>query len=125
MTNKEQCLKILKTLSAIEGILRSHAKTSTIPDYIWDEITSIAETLSEEILEPVEPAATQAAASVALPEPVAWMLGCQTMGGDVDWKLSFSQTGAGMCRRLHGESFEQRLYTEQQVRALLAGVSAP
>ena len=118
MTSKGQCLKILKTLSAIEGILRSHSKTSTIPDCIWDEITDITELLAQEILEPV-------VTPVALPEPVAWMLGCQTMGGDVGWKLSFSRSGAGVCHRLSGESFEQRLYTEQQVLALLAAVSTP
>lgn len=62
------------------------------------------------------------AADVVLPEPVAWMLGYQTMGGDVGWKLSFSQSGAGVCHRLNGEQFEQPLHTEQQVRTLLAGV---
>ena len=63
--------------------------------------------------------------TVELPEPVAWMLGCQTVGGDVGWKLSFSRSGAGVCHRLSGESFEQRLYTEQQVLALLAEASTP
>ena len=60
------------------------------------------------------------ASSVVLPEPSAWMLGYQTMVGDVGWKLSFSQSGAGICQRLKGEEYEKRLYTEQQVRALLA-----
>lgn len=59
------------------------------------------------------------AAPVQLPEPAAWMLGCQTMGGDVGWKLSWSKSGAGVCHRLNGEEFEQPLYTEQQVRELL------
>lgn len=60
------------------------------------------------------------AAPVQLPEPSAWMLGCQTMGGDVGWKLSWSKSGAGVCHRLSGEEFEHPLYTEQQVRDLLA-----
>lgn len=59
-------------------------------------------------------------APVQMPEPVAWMLGCQTMGGDVGWKLSWSKSGAGVCHRLNGEEFEQPLYTEHQVRQLLA-----
>lgn len=62
----------------------------------------------------------KSAAPVVLPGPVAWMLGYQTMGGDVGWKLSFSQSGAGVCQRLQGEELEKRLYTEQQVRELLA-----
>ena len=66
-------------------------------------------------VEPLRKAAA-ADAPVVLPEPAAWMLGCQTMGG---WKLSFSQPGAGVRQRLKGEEFEERLYTEQQVRALL------
>ena len=65
-------------------------------------------------------AAAEQSSGVELPEPVAWMLGCQTMGGDVGWKLSFSQSGAGVCHRLNGEQFEQPLHTEQTVRALLA-----
>ena len=60
------------------------------------------------------------AAPVQLPEPSAWMLGCQTMGGDVGWKLSWYKSGAGVCHRLSGEEFEHPLYTEQQVRDLLA-----
>lgn len=59
------------------------------------------------------------AAPVKLPEPVAWMLGCQTLGGDAGWKLSWSQSGAGVCNRLAGKEFEHALYTEQQVRELL------
>ncbi|MDH1814937.1 Lar family restriction alleviation protein [Comamonas aquatica] len=60
------------------------------------------------------------AAPVQLPEPSAWMLGCQTMGGDVGWKLSWYKSGAGVCHRLSGEEFEHPLYTGQQVRELLA-----
>ena len=59
-------------------------------------------------------------APVELPEPSAWMLGCQTMGGDVGWILSWSKSGAGVCHRLSGEEFEHPLYTEQQVRDLMA-----
>lgn len=66
------------------------------------------------------PATKPEAAPVQLPEPSAWMLGCQTMGGDVGWKLSWSKSGAGVCHRLSGEEFEHPLYTEQQVRQLLA-----
>ena len=66
------------------------------------------------------------AAPVELPEPAAWMLGCQTMGGDVGWKLSWSQSGAGVCHRISGKEHEMPLYTEQQVIDLLksVGVSA-
>jgi hypothetical protein len=60
------------------------------------------------------------AAPVQLPEPSAWMFGCKTGGGSVGWKLSWSKPGAGVCHRLSGEEFEQPLYTEQQVRELLA-----
>lgn len=63
---------------------------------------------------------TPEAAPVQLPEPVAWMLWCQTLGGDAGWKLSWSQSGAGVCNRLAGKEFEHALYTEQQVRQLLA-----
>ena len=71
-------------------------------------------------------ATTQAAdAPVVLPEPAAWMLGCQTMGGGVGWKLSFSQPGAGVCQRLKGEEFEERLYTEQQVMDILKSAGGP
>ena len=62
------------------------------------------------------------AAPVELPAPAAWMLGCQTMGGNVGWKLSWSQSGAGVCHRLSGEEFEHPLYTEQQVIDLLKSV---
>ncbi|MDH1766553.1 hypothetical protein N5D37_13045 [Comamonas aquatica] len=63
---------------------------------------------------------TPAAAPVELPEPSAWMFGCKTVGGGVSWKLSWSKPGAGVCHRLSGEEFEQPLYTEHQVRELLA-----
>ena len=72
------------------------------------------------VREHAEAACAQHAAPVVLPEPSAWMLGYQTMRGDVGWKLSFSQSGAGICQRLKGEEYEKRLYTEQQVRELLA-----
>ena len=68
---------------------------------------------------PVELHQIKNAAPVQLPEPSAWMLGCQTMGGDVGWKLSWSKSGAGVCHRLSGEEFEHPLYTEQQVREIL------
>ena len=58
-------------------------------------------------------------------KPVAWLLGCQTMGGDVGWKLSFSQSGAGVCHRLNGKEYERPLYTEQQVQAMLAASPTP
>lgn len=60
------------------------------------------------------------AAPVVLPEPSAWISACQTIGGGVDWKLSWSKPGAGVRHRLSGEEFEHPLYTEQQVRDLLA-----
>ena len=43
-------------------------------------------------------------------EPVAWMLNCQTLGGDTGWILSWTQSGAGLCNRLQGEENEKRLY---------------
>ena len=43
-------------------------------------------------------------------EPVAWMLNCQTLGGDTGWMLSWTQSGAGMCNRLSGEENERKLY---------------
>jgi len=45
-------------------------------------------------------------------EPVAWMLGCQTMGGDIDWKLSWSRSGGGVCHRLQGSEYEKPLYAK-------------
>ena len=107
MISKEQCLKILKTLSAVEGILRSHSKTGIIPDYIWDEITDIAETLSQEILGPVD-------TPMSLPEPVAWLH--TSKFGSVQAFTAEPPPG------LKAQS--QPLYTEQQVRALLAEVIA-
>jgi hypothetical protein len=52
-----------------------------------------------------------------MPEPVAWMLACQTMGGDIGWKLSWSQSGVGICHRLSGEVHEKRLITTTQAEA--------
>ena len=43
-------------------------------------------------------------------EPVAWMLNCQTLGGDTGWRLSWTQSGAGQCTRLSGEENERKLY---------------
>lgn len=43
-------------------------------------------------------------------EPVAWMLECQTMTGDTCWRLSWSRSGAGVCRRLNGDAHEKPLY---------------
>ena len=43
-------------------------------------------------------------------EPVAWMLNCPTLGGDIGWILSWTQSGAGLCNRLQGEENEKRLY---------------
>lgn len=51
---------------------------------------------------------------VKMPEPVAWMLAIQTMGGGIGWKLSWSQSGAGVCTRLAGESNEKPLITTDQ-----------
>jgi len=52
-----------------------------------------------------------------IPEPAAWMLAIQTMGGDVGWKLSWTQSGAGVCHRLSGESHEKPLITTTQAQA--------
>lgn len=54
---------------------------------------------------------------VKMPEPTAWMLALQTMGGDVGWKLSWSQSGAGVCNRLSGKSHEKPLITTDQAEA--------
>lgn len=43
-------------------------------------------------------------------EPVAWMLNCQTLGGDTGWILSWTQSGAGLCDRLPGTENEKKLY---------------
>ena len=43
-------------------------------------------------------------------KPAAWMLNCQTLGGDTGWMLSWTQSGAGMCNRLSGEENERKLY---------------
>ena len=53
-----------------------------------------------------------------LPEPAAWMLACQTMGGDVAWILSWTQSGAGLCDRLPGEAHEKPLYTHPARQAV-------
>ena len=39
-------------------------------------------------------------------------------------EAQLSAIGAGVCQRLKGEEFEERLYTEQQVRSLLAATPA-
>jgi len=54
---------------------------------------------------------------VTIPSPTAWMLAVQTMSGDVGWKLSWSQSGAGVCRRLSGEAHEKPLITTTQAEA--------
>jgi hypothetical protein len=43
-------------------------------------------------------------------EPYAFGLEYQTMGGDVSEKLSYTKSGAGVCKRLNGESHETPLY---------------
>lgn len=48
-------------------------------------------------------------------QPVAWMLECPTMTGDTGWKLSWNQSGAGVCNRLAGEDHEKALYTAPPV----------
>ncbi|MDD2741245.1 MAG: hypothetical protein PHV02_03170 [Rhodocyclaceae bacterium] len=45
-----------------------------------------------------------------LAEPSAWMLECQTPGGDTTWRLSWGRSGAGMCNRIEGEAHEIPLY---------------
>lgn len=52
-----------------------------------------------------------------MPESTAWMLAYQTMGGDIGWKLSWSQSGAGICHRLAGEAHEKPLITTDQAEA--------
>lgn len=48
-------------------------------------------------------------------QPVAWMLECPTMTGDTCWKLSWNQSGAGVCNRLSGKDHEKALYTAPPV----------
>lgn len=55
--------------------------------------------------------------TIPMPEPVAWMLAVQTMGGDRGWKLSWTQSGAGVCHRLSGDAHEKSLITTTQAEA--------
>lgn len=58
-------------------------------------------------------------------QPVAWMLECPTMTGDTGWKLSWNQSGAGVCNRLAGEDHEKALYTAPPVpRDVLMALAA-
>ena len=100
MTSKEQGLQILKTLSAIEGILRSHSRTSTIPDCIWDEVANITKILSDEILESDSP--------VQLPDCRGRVIIDEDGECEIAWR-------GGM-----PPDSETNIYTEEQVRALLA-----
>ena len=43
-------------------------------------------------------------------EPVAWIIGYQTITGDIGKKLSWSKSGAEVCNRLQGEEYETPLY---------------
>lgn len=43
-------------------------------------------------------------------EPVAWIIGYQTMTGDIGKKLSWSKSAAEVCNRLQGEEYETPLY---------------
>lgn len=43
-------------------------------------------------------------------KPVAWMIECQQWTGDTAWQLSWSQSGAGQCNRLEGDSHQRPLY---------------
>lgn len=44
------------------------------------------------------------------PEPDAWWLAYQTLGGDVGWRLSPTRSGAGVVNRLAGQENERALY---------------
>lgn len=50
-------------------------------------------------------------------EVVAWQLGCQTMTGEIGWKLSWNQSGAGVCARLKGDEYEQPLCRHSEALA--------
>ena len=52
-----------------------------------------------------------------MPDPEAWMLATQTLGGDVAWVLSWSRSGAAVCCRLNGEAYEKALITTAQAEA--------
>lgn len=54
---------------------------------------------------------------LTMPEPVAWMLECQTLTGDTSWKLSWEQSGESVCHRLTGENYEKALITTDQAEA--------
>ena len=51
-----------------------------------------------------------AIAALPKPDPVAWALDCQSMGGGISSVLSWSKSGAGACKRLQGEAHEKPLY---------------
>lgn len=52
----------------------------------------------------------QAIGNVMDDEPIAWMLEIQMPDGDTGWLLSWTQSGAGTCERLSGDSHEKPLY---------------
>lgn len=56
-------------------------------------------------------------------EPKAWMLECQTPGGDTGWILSWSRSGAGLCSRLPGATHEIPLYQHPNPDEAAAEVS--
>lgn len=51
-----------------------------------------------------------------MPKPVAWMLGYQNTGG-IGWKLSWTQSGEGVCYRLPGKEYAKPLITTDQAKA--------
>lgn len=55
-------------------------------------------------------------------EVVAWQLGCQTMGGDVGYVLSWNKSGAGVCSRLNGEEHERALCRLSDAQAIIDGL---
>ena len=55
-------------------------------------------------------------------EVVAWQLGCQTMTGEIGWKLSWNQSGAGVCARLKGDEYEQPLCRLSDATSIIDGL---
>ena len=53
---------------------------------------------------------------------VAWQLGCQTMTGEIGWKLSWNQSGAGVCARLKGDEYEQPLCRLSDATSIIDGL---
>lgn len=84
----------------------------------WQARAALAATPAADIGNPI----TGTAASVLLPEPVAWLANYEDREGN---SKSYTSTHKDLAQENDTNGEPQSLFTEQQVRALLAGVSAP